>query len=248
MRTSLYAAVAAVALAAISASPAAADHPHYSDGSERYEPRCYPDPAGGPDWCLDETGWGPPALVRVDPDACLTVWDPPHWIWLTIHVRLTDGTVAHDTVPYEHDRPGEIDFSLAPYIDGHGEIADAWATWNIGSGESTHTGRIDCTPDPTTTTTQPATTTTVETPETDPPVTVPEPPEAPHHLCPVGDGHVVKTGLETPCPPLVEVGTPATASVPVDELPRTGGTATPLAVVGIALAAIGFALARTTRR
>ncbi|GIV04076.1 MAG: hypothetical protein KatS3mg015_2906 [Fimbriimonadales bacterium] len=168
--------VLAVPLLAWSMTAAWADTPPPpTDGTETYEPGCtaIPEDQGGGEICWDETGFGPPHLIRVESDRCVIVVDPPQWVWITAHVQWADGTVRTDVFPYEYDRPGEIDFDLTPHLDPNGQVTDVWFTWNIGSGESDHTGPIDCTPEPTTTTTMPTTTTTTPTtvPPTQPPTT-----------------------------------------------------------------------------
>jgi hypothetical protein len=102
MRRACYAAALAAILALTIAGPASADdHPAFTDGTELYEPGCapIPDDQGGGELCWDEQGFGPPLLVRVDAERCTVVFDPPHWVWLTVHVERTDGSRTYLMVP-----------------------------------------------------------------------------------------------------------------------------------------------------
>lgn len=100
-------------------------------------------------------------------------------------------------------------------------------------------------------------------PVVDPPTsttttTVPEVPEAPHVVCPDGNGFTFKQA-PGPCPEIIKekVGGPGTtptsappapaAPQPLTELPRTGGGALALAGLGGALAAAGLVLRRLAR-
>lgn len=203
---------AAAALAVfLMASEAVASAPPPTDGTETYEPGCAPIPEdqGGGELCWGEDGFGPPQLIRVELERCVVVVDPPHWVWVTAHVL--DGP-DHLTVvfPYEYTRPGEIDFDLGPYTGHDSRVDDVWFTWNIGSGQSAHTGPIDCDPDhpdppdggyepTTTTTTVPATVPTAPpTPTTvrlSPPVTLADVPQAPTLPATGSDGLLAWAGL-----------------------------------------------------
>ncbi len=147
-----------------------------------------------------------------------------------LHVRVTQGTTVIDKDVSTGGEPaGTVTVPLALTGDG---LATALITWTAAEGGSTTvTKTLECAPPPTTTTTTPPVhdCRQLDTCEPVPPVLVPP------------------VTVTQPDPAPVPVAAPAPPAVPAATLPVTGSPETDQAAVGLALIALGAALALQSR-
>lgn len=204
-----------------------------------------------------KVNWGPPPHPATVVSCTDITIDPPTYVFVTVHVFYgpapTTAPVVGDAsavYPYVGSAPGTFHVDPGSMLVGHsGNIVE---TWNLGTGVSQATP-FDCAPPESTTTLAPTTTTTTVAPTTTtaPATTTTNPCDQFARGIAPGDprpgasqcGPTTSTTSKPSSTTSVEIGTPATAT-----LPFTGGSSGSLAAVGLAAIVAGAALAFARRR
>jgi hypothetical protein len=165
------------------------------------------------------TDYGPPPVAAQWKTPCdVLLIDPPVFTYVTVHASEGGSEYGSVVVPYDAVPPALLEAQVHPLVDGHkGTIT---LTWNIGTGVSAPF-EFDCTPPPTTTTSDP-------------------------RVCMIPEGCTTTTTLadSNATSTTFDIGTAITAtSVPPiapAELPRTGDTPWPLVILGCGAIACGL--------